>query len=158
MSNRHGFTLLELILALAVVAIVATIAIPAWFERGEVTLNNAASLLSEDLELAQGLALGAAGPVDFYFEANGYRVVGPDGQPCIHPRTGREFVRDYDRDAVFQGVKLVETNVGGGMPLRFDERGFVSGGALIRVAFEGEMRTVRVEAPQGTIRLVGAGG
>lgn len=155
MARRYGFTLLELILALTALAVVATIAIPAWFERGEVTLNNAATLLAEDLETAQGLALGAASPIDFYFESNGYRAVRADGSELTHPRTGQAFVRNYDRDAVFEGVELAEYNVGGGLPLRFDSRGFVSGGALIRINFEGEARLIRVEAPHGLIRLVG---
>ena len=155
MARRHGFTLLELILALTALALVATIAIPAWFERGEITLNNAAMLLAEDLEMAQGMALGAAEPVDFYFESNGYRAVRADGSPLTHPRTGQPFVRNYDRDAVFEGVQLAQHNVGGGLPLRFDSRGFVSGGALIKVTFDGEARLIRVEAPHGLIRLVG---
>jgi len=155
MARKYGFTLLELILALAAVATVATVAIPAWFERGEITLQNAALRLAEDLEMAQGLALGAPDPVAFHLSPGGYRVVGADGELLTHPRSGQPFVRTYNRDAVFEGVELREINVAGGQPLIFDSRGFVSGGALIRLGFGDEDRLIRVEAPHGVIRVVG---
>ena len=55
-SPKKGFTILELMIWLVLVSIVASFAIPAFFDRAEVTLDNACTLLLEDLRGTQNRA------------------------------------------------------------------------------------------------------
>ena len=85
--HRSGFTILELLIALAVIVVVATIAIPAWFGRVDVTLNNAIKLLAQDLRDAQDRAAYGRREVvvDFSDDGDGYVVQDLEGKPLPAP-------------------------------------------------------------------------
>ena len=102
-GRRGGFTILELLIALMLIAIVASLAVPSWFDRSEVTLENACVLLARDLRLAQNRAavLGEETVVEFSTAGTGYTVYDPWGKTIMHPRTRRPFHRDYAADGVF---------------------------------------------------------
>lgn len=156
---RGGFTILELLVALALIALVASIAIPAWFERGEVTLENASVLLARDLRLAQNsaAALGRRTTVEFLADGTGYRVLDAEGRVVVHPRSGRLFQRIYPADGVFQGVEVADVDLLGGRKVVFNRDGTARQGGRIVLAFQGERRTVKIERESGFITIVGSG-
>ena len=153
--RSRGFTLLELIVALALVALVAALAVPAYFARGDVTLENAAQLLAEDLRLAQNHAAFHRAPTTFRFEGNGYAALGAEGEPLVHPRTELAFVRDYDRDAVFRGVRIVAVDLGGAPDLRFEPGGTAAGDLRVRLRFGDDERVVVLARGSGRIEIHG---
>ena len=155
---RGGFTILELMLALALISVVAAVAIPAYFGRGHVTLENATILLARDLRAAQNRCayLGVRADVEFFVDGDGYRVVGPKGEPIRNPRNDGTFVRRYSSDAVFEGVVIVHTSVGPDNKLSYDERGFAREAAAITLVFGGDTRTLRVDEKSGAITIVGS--
>ena len=55
-SSRGAFTILELLVLLAVLSAVASLGIPAYFSRPAVTLDSAAKLLAKDLREVQNRA------------------------------------------------------------------------------------------------------
>ena len=156
-ASRRAFTLIELIIALAMIAVVATFAVPAWFERGEVTLENAAQLLADDLRDAQNraAALGKPTTVVFSIDGAGYEAVERDGDVIAHPRTGRPFVRSYPADGVFEGVEVFEVELGPARSLTYSADGRAGSGGRIVLSFDGETRTLIVEPGTGRMTLVG---
>ena len=55
----RGFTLLELLIALIAISVIAAVAIPAYFSRSDVTLENAAVLLARRARRRATEAAGA---------------------------------------------------------------------------------------------------
>src|ERR1700741_3183644 len=56
-ASRAGVTLLAMLLTLTCLAVVAGLAIPAFFNLYRITLDHAARLLARDIHVAQNLAL-----------------------------------------------------------------------------------------------------
>ena len=147
---RSAFTLFELVLTLVLLAGAATIGIHWWFGRPAVTLRNAAELLAEDLAIARSLAIAHQAVVHVHVLENGYSVTDYAGQPWIHPRTGRDFVREYDRDAVFEGVVLDWIRSEDGRPLVFSPEGAPSSASEARLTFGDEHEHVHLWADGAT--------
>ena len=78
---RVGFTLIELILAVAVLAILVSIAIPriGWGTMGKIQAETAARQFSDYLKLARSLAITHASS-----NSSGYRVVLSPSQPYTY--------------------------------------------------------------------------
>ena len=150
---RAGFSLLELILTLTVLAGFATALVVFYFQRSEVTLDNAARLLVEDLRTAQGIALNSGTPTIFKFQGHTYTATGPTGETLTHPRTGVGFVRDYQRDAVFEGVEIIGVELDGSGQLKFAPDGTPSTGGSVRLGFAEAERTVHIEPDNGWVSL-----
>lgn len=154
---RGGFSLLELLVVLALVTGLATFSVWAFFSRGEVTLDNAAELLVEDLHLAQSRALYLRTPVSVHFDDDGHGYGVSDGSG---EKTGIEALdvlgRRYDTDAVFDGVSVVDVRGPAGRNVRFDAKGHVAGTTWITLGYRGESRTVRLEEAPGAIFVVDA--
>lgn len=154
-SDRGAFTLLELLVVLALVTIVAVVAITTHFGRSEVSLENAADLLLEDLRSAQARATWSGAPVEVVFveDGGGYEVVesAPIGRttplgPPIPPRR-------FGTGAVFEGVRIARADFGGRRTLVFDARGGATAGGKVELRYLDEVRTVEVEAKSGRLRM-----
>jgi Tfp pilus assembly protein FimT len=153
---RGGFSLLELVGTLALITVLATVSIWAFFSRGEVTLENAARLLVEDLHLAQSRAMFLRTPVAVEFDADGLGyVVRDEGQGLP---SGLEALdrggRRYDVDAVFQGVRIHEVRGASGRAVHFDARGVTAIDVWVTLAYRGETRTVQIDHAAGIALLV----
>lgn len=156
--RRGGFTILELLIALMLIAIVASLAVPAWFDRSEVTLENACVLLARDLRLAQNRAavMGEETVVEFSADGTGYTVFGPWGKVITHPRTRRPFHRDYSADGVFEDVRVDSVELGQGFRISFTPGGQARNGGRIVLRFGDERRAVCVETETGEIAIEGS--
>jgi prepilin-type N-terminal cleavage/methylation domain-containing protein len=154
-SNRRderGFTILELLIVLAIASLAATTAIPAYFSRSEVTLDNATRLFVDDLRQAQIRAVYRNAPVEVRFEADGdgYSIIdlGTGSTATLEPiGTGRR----YSQDAVFEGVHLSALDIGSARSLTFGADGTTAPGGRITVEYHGDARMVTIEPVHGTI-------
>lgn len=151
--ERAGFTLLELIIGLALLSIAAAIAIPAHFGRPEVTLHNAGQLLCRDLHSLRVLAINGARPVELQLDRTGYTAVDTAGRTLVHPRTGMEFRRDYPRDAVFRGVRVGDPDSHERIRIQVDAIGRVDGPEELRLTFGDDWLAIRIDPETGTASL-----
>lgn len=156
-SRRAGFSLLHLILLLAVMTILACVAIPGWFSRTDITLNNAVHLLVRDLRDAQDRAAFQHRRLHLRFLASGdgYAVLDSRDQPIEAPVGTGDFVRHYSSDAVFRGVRLEPVLVGDDGDLHFGSRGRTLAASQILVTFRSESQLVEIEETTGEISVDG---
>lgn len=158
MRDQRGFTILELLLALLLLSVVAAVSIPAWFERGEVTLEKACVLLANDLRSAQNRAAYLGEPTFFQFdpERDGYEVRDEFGDLLRNPATGEPFLRRYPRDGVFEGVDLREVRFGPDRMIVYDQHGLATEGGHVTLTFQGDSRTLFVDEGSGEITIAGS--
>lgn len=158
MRDERGFTILELLLLLSGLAILAAWAIPAWFDRPDVTLENASTLLAHDLRAAQNRAAYTGTPCSMVFpeDGDGYAVLDERGDLVRNPRTELPFRRRYSFDGVFRGVRIVSVDLGPDRALDFDANGLVLDGGSITLAFNGELRKVWIDEGSGRMRIEGS--
>lgn len=151
-----GFTILELSLVLAVVALTAALSIRAYFSLGEVTLDSAATLLAEDLRTAQARASLMHRPVMFVFDAggSGYESLDLPRQAKIADGERRGPRRIYDRDGVFEGVRIANVDFAGRDHVLFQPDGSVAFGGRITLEFQGDSRIVQLESGRSWIRVL----
>jgi Tfp pilus assembly protein FimT len=141
------------LLVLLIASLTATAAIPAYFSRSEVTLDNAARLLIDDLRQAQIRAVYRNAPVDVRFDASGdgYTVVDRQRELLLSANPGT-MARRYSQDAVFEGVRLDVSQIGPSRTISFESDGTTILGGTITVGYRGDARTIAVEPQRGTIR------
>jgi hypothetical protein len=154
-SAVRAFTILELLLVLAVVTFTAAISIWAYFSRPEVTLDNAALLLARDMRIAQNRALLLRHPVYlvFYKEGDGYRVV-DDLQESSIARQGYERIeRRFSRDAIFEGVKILRVGLGSNDCIAFPSDGGPMPSGRLMLSYGNETRALEIEDGTGRILL-----
>jgi Tfp pilus assembly protein FimT len=156
-SARGGFSLAELAVSLLFITLLATASIWAFFTRSEVTLENAAELLVDDLHVAQSRALFLRTPVEVHFDEDrcGYRLTDRTGRTSGIPEL--DLVgRRYDVDAVFEGVRVHSIEGSIGRSVHFDARGATARDVWITLAYRGETRTVQVDPVAGVALVVDA--
>lgn len=146
-----------MLVVLTLMAIAAGLAIPAYFGRHSITLDNAALLLLRDLHLAQSYAAFERQPctVDFFEDGRGWRVVDRWDRVIERPDHQGPFERDFTVDGVFEGVKLEHVDFDGGRELRYDRNGRALPGGTLQIVFDGEVRVLRVTALTGRVIVDG---
>jgi len=156
--RKAGFTLLELLVVLVLISTVAAVAIPAYFARSEVTLENAAILFAKDLRAAQNRSafVGEETVVELFEDGDGYRVLDALGHRVDNPRNELPFERRYSIDAVFSGVTIAAAKAPEDRRLRFSARGEPNGPLEVILRFNGDERTICMDPPYGELRILGS--
>ncbi|MEX1024646.1 MAG: type II secretion system protein [Planctomycetota bacterium] len=148
-----AFTLLELVVAIVGLSFTAAYAISFYFRAPDVTLENAAILLAQDLRVAQNRAAYLGEPGILELDVAGYRLVDERGRVVLHPRTQLPFVRTWSADAVFEGVELAGADFAGDTRLEFDGLGAALEGGHVTLAYGGDQRTLLISRGSGRVSI-----
>ncbi len=157
-SRRKAFTIPELLAAVMFIAVIASVAIPIYFGRSEITLENACVLLARDLRTAQNNAAytGRQMIVSFDEDGGGYHVFDESGALVQNPRTDLPFERRYDSDAVFRGVHVRMVDFGKDRSLSFGPRGFAKEKGHVILTFGDDTRELFVSRDTGEVTIIGS--
>jgi prepilin-type N-terminal cleavage/methylation domain-containing protein len=127
----HAFTLLELMLVLAIVAVVMTIVMPQFGDDTKLRLMAAAGLLRSDIEYAQVLTISHPGdPVLVHIDASQHKYwlakVSSENTPIARPGDGEPYLVMFGegRAATTGTITVNLTDLGGEM-LKFNSLGGV---------------------------------
>lgn len=148
--RERGFTILELCITLTLVTCVAAVSIWSYFSRAEVTLQNAAQLLVEDLHLAQVRASYTHSPIEIVFLPNGegyYVVDANDADDGLLPN--ERVPRRYPADAIFEGVEILDRRMDSSRSLVFDSNGHANTNLTVVLSFASHTRTVTLSKRDG---------
>jgi Tfp pilus assembly protein FimT len=148
-------SLLAILVTLAAIALVAGIAIPAWFSRHDVTLDNAALLLARDLRAVQNRAAFLGEPARLQFDEHGWKATDSSGRLLSRYGGEEPFSRRLDADGVFEDVSLRAIQFGEDDAVSFGPDGTALEGGSLEVHFRSEHRLVRLSMPQGEVHIEG---
>lgn len=154
-ARRAGISLGGVIASLAAVALIAGIAIPSFFARHAVTLDNAAILLARDLRSVQNRAAHLGQPTTLQFDTHGWRAFDAHGQPLKRFASDERIERRLDADAVFEGVTLEALHFGAESAVRFEASGRPDRGGSLELVYRGERRRLQLSPADGSVVLEG---
>jgi prepilin-type N-terminal cleavage/methylation domain-containing protein len=165
---RHGFTMVELMVVVAIIAIAAAIVVPMVSSAGSMQLRAAVTMVAADLEYAKSLSIsrGHRYAVVFNKDAESYQIEdlnGPVGDRVIdHPvRKGFKYIVNFATDSRLSQVNIVDANFDTTNAVSFDYLGSPVNGndgnltnvGAVTLRAGGTERTVSVEPVTGYITI-----
>lgn len=115
-SHQAGIGLIELVIALVLVAVLAASAALRWRSTGETTVGYQIDLLARDLRHVQGLAVAQGRTLRFNTESTRYCVtVAPDtacDKAITDPATGKPFVVPLQHGVTLSGTSTELDSLG----------------------------------------------
>ena len=137
-TSRCGFTLVEVLVVVVIIAISGAVVVPLMLRGGQLGLQAAVRAVIADMLYAQNDAVAYQTVRQVVFESQGNRYRITDGAGTTvgvnwkgGAETGQNYVVELDQNMRFQGVVLENIDFGGTTTLAFDELGSpVSGGTL----------------------------
>jgi type II secretion system protein H len=163
---RCGFTMIELLIVMAILAIAAAIVVPMASSAGSMQLRAAANIVAADLEYAKSMSISRGQKYAIVFDktTETYRVTDAAGVTIPHPvKKGFPFTVDFHNDGRLSQVDIVSVSFDGAAAVSFDYLGSPysgTGGAaaplnsgVITLRAGGVTRTVTVEPVTGYISV-----
>jgi hypothetical protein len=148
-----GVSLVVVLVSLVLVGAIAVIAIPAYFNRHDVTLDSACRLLSRDIRSLQNRAALEKHEVRLEFGPDGWRALDTSGAPVAGVGETVPIVRRFAGEGVFVGVVVESYELGPDKLLGIDARGLVTEHAEIVLSFRGEHRRLKIHRGSGEIAV-----
>lgn len=166
-ASPKGFTLIELIIVLIVVALAMGIVIPYTFDRGDVVAATVAQVIQRDLEYAQNEATRRQVSVNVRFDvANNQYTISDANGTMTNPMTGLPYQVKIATTAGVQ-VLLKSVNFGSnstgitfiatGEPLQYGTTNPVSTTSGAVVQYGNYSCTVKVSPVVGKVSIVSGG-
>ncbi len=148
---QRGFTLLELVATLALIAVVASFAISSFFSQSDMTLHNAVRLLADDIHEMQARATSLQVPVEIVFDPSGDGYHAEDrGAPDPHRARLFPLVsRRYSSDAVFEGVRIRMLELKGADRISIDPTGHSPTIGSIVISYRNDARVLELRPDRG---------
>ncbi len=162
-SRIRGFTLVELLIVIAIISIAALTAIPMMSSAAGMQIRSAANMLTADLEYAKSMAISRAQNFSVIFDvsADSYRIEDHDGNVLPHPvKKGFDYVIDFKNDGRLNKVDIISVDFDSTSEVKFDYLGSPYNGSdtplnsgVINLQAGGTTTTVIVEPVTGYVSI-----
>ena len=122
----HGFTIIELLIVVVILAIAAMAAIPLSSSAGSMQLRSAANMVAADLEYAKSMSISRGQSYSVVFDegAESYRILDQNSNLIKHPvKKGFDYIVDFSGDSRLSKVDLVDADFDGTEIVKFDYLG-----------------------------------
>ncbi len=153
--KSSGFTIIELIAVVVIIAIAALIAIPMMSSASGTQLRSAANMIAADLEYAKSMAISRQKTYKVIFDKNteSYRI--EDETSVIgHPvKIGSDYVVNFSADSRVSEVDIVSVNFNSNEKVEFNYLGSPDNGGVISIAAGTVTMTITVEPVTGFITI-----
>ncbi len=150
-----GFTIIEILIVVVILAIAAMTAIPMISSAGSIQVRSVANMIAADLEYAKSLAItkGQRFSVVFDTSADSYRIADQDGTTILHPvKKGFDYVIDL-QDEGLEKADITGADFAGSSQVEFDYLGSPLNGGTVTVQGGNTTLTISVEAVTGYITV-----
>ena len=158
-----GFTLVELLIVIVIIAIAALTAIPMMSSAASVQIRSAANMLTADLEYAKSMSISRGQNFSVVFDKNteSYWIEDQSSTVIPHPvKKGFDYVIDFKNESRLDKVDIVDADFDGTSVVKFDYLGSPYNGSnnplnsgVISLQAGGTTTTVTVESVTGFISI-----
>lgn len=161
----RGFTLVELLIVVAIISIAALAAIPMMSSAASMQIRSATNMLTADLEYAKSMAISRAQNFSVVFDvsADSYRIEDQYGNVLPHPvKKGFDYVIDFQNDGRLNKVDIISVDFDSTSEVKFDYLGSPWNGnipptplnsGVINLQAGGTTTTVIVEPVTGYVSI-----
>jgi prepilin-type N-terminal cleavage/methylation domain-containing protein len=149
-----GFTVIELLIVIALISIMAAIVVPMATDTSDFQVKAAAETLVAALEHAQTEAIVRQEPVTVTFDltAETYSLSNASG-PLIHPIDKKTYVVGLGPSSDLPEVVIVSASFGGSNTVTFDVLGAPDAAGTVKLQAGVEVYTVDVMAATGLVSI-----
>lgn len=150
-----GFTIIEILIVVVILAIAALTAIPMMSSAGSVQVRSVANMIAADLEYAKSLAItkGQNYWVVFDTSSESYRIEDQSGTTIPHPvKKGFGYVIDLEAEGLDQ-VDITDADFSGAWKVKFDYLGSPDSGGTVTIQGGSTTVTISVEPVTGFITV-----
>jgi len=150
-----GFTIIEILIVVVILAIAAMTAIPMMSSAGSVQVRSVANMIAADLEYAKSLAItkGQDYRVVFDTSSESYQIEDQSGATILHPvKKGFNYVIDLQAEGLDR-VDITMADFSGAQQVEFDYLGSPDSGGAVSIEGGGTTATISVEAVTGFITV-----
>jgi len=164
LRKRSGFTLIEVLIVVVILAIAAMTAIPMMSSAGSVQIRSAANMVAADLEYAKSMAIARGQNFSVVFDKNtdSYSIKDKTGNVIAHPvKKGSNYVIGL-RDKGLDKVDITDVDFDGTSTVKFDYLGSPYNGnnnplnrGIIKLQAGSITITITVEPVTGFISITG---
>jgi len=162
MRKRQGFTVIEILIVMVIIAIAAAMVIPLASSGASMQIRSAANTIAADLEYAKSMAIsrGQNFSVAFDNTTESYSIKNQDGNVISHPvKKGFDYIIDF-RNGRLSKVDIVDAAFDGTGEIKFDYLGSPYNGSnnplnsgVISLQAGSATATVNVEPVTGFISI-----
>ena len=159
----RGFTLVELLIVIAIISIAALTAIPMMSSAASMQIRSAANMLAADLEYAKSMAISRAQNFSVVFDvsADSYQIEDQYGNVLPHPvKKGFNYVVDFQNDGRLNKVDIISVDFDSTSEVKYDYLGSPYNGSgtplnsgVVSLQAGGTTTTVTVEPVTGFISI-----
>jgi len=162
-ARSSGFTMIELMIVLVILAIAALTVVPMMSSAASMQIRTAASMIATDLEYAKSMAISRGQRFSVVFDTanESYQIEDQAGNVIPHPvKKGFDYVIDFQNDSRLNKVNIVSADFDTTTTVKFDYLGSPHDGAdnplnsgVISLQAGGSTKTVMVEPVTGYISI-----
>ncbi len=156
-STDSGFSLIEILIVVMIIAIAAAMAIPMMSSAGGIQVRSAANMVAADLEYAKSMAISRSQNFSVVFDKSeeSYSVEDQDNSVIAHPvKKGFDYVIDFRSDSRLDKVDITDVDFNLEEAVEFDYLGSPVNGGVITLQADGTTVTIIVEAVTGFISIL----
>ena len=150
-----GFTIIEILIVVVILAIAALTAIPMMSSAGSVQIRSVANMIAADLEYAKSLAItkGQNYWVVFDTGSESYHIEDQSGFTIAHPvKKGFDYVIDLQAEGLDR-VDITDADFSGAVQVEFDYLGSPDSGGTVTIQGGKATATISVEPVTGFITV-----